>query len=85
MEKTIKPFLRSSVDPNKISLTIESGAKFVIFFVGYFALAKGLDPATATTQIQAITDVVLSLVPACFAVYHGLQTVWGLVRKFTIN
>ena len=75
---------QSSVDPTQVSLTISSIFKVVIFFAGYVAVSKGFDVTTATTQVEAIRDLVLSLVPACFALYHGLQAIYGIVRKFFV-
>lgn len=85
METKIKPAFQSSIDPNKVSMTVESFSKMVIFLVGFFAIQKGFDPNVATTQIQAMTEVVISIVPACFAVYHGLQTVYGIARKMFVS
>lgn len=81
---TIKTKFASSVDPSQVSLTISSATKMVIFLVGYFAAVKGFDPATATTNVQAISDIALSLVPACFALYHGLMTIYGIIRKLFV-
>jgi hypothetical protein len=80
----LKTIFQSSLDPSKVSLTIQSFSKTVIFIVGFFALQKGFDPATATTQIQGITDIVISLIPAVLAVYHGGETIYGMVRKMFV-
>lgn len=80
----IKSIFRSSLDPSKVSLTVQSISKMVIFFVGYIAVSKGLDPETATTQVEAITEIFVSIIPACFAVYHGLEAIYGIVRKFFV-
>lgn len=77
----IKTLFASSLDPSKISLTVESISKVVIYMVAYYATTKGFNVATATTQVQAITDIVLQLVPMVFALYHGVQTIYGIVRK----
>ena len=81
----IKKAFASSVDPSQVSLTVQSIFKMVIFFTGYLAVSKGLDPATAQSQVEAIQDIVLSLVPACFALYHGLQAIYGIVRKAFVD
>ena len=81
----IKPVFQSSVDPTKISLTIQGLSKTVIFVVGYFALQKGFDVATAQTQIQVVTDITIMLIPAILAVYHGGETIYGIVRKMFIK
>lgn len=77
----LKSFLQSSVDPNKLSLTVQSLAKAIIFLVGYYAVSKGFDPTIATSQINQLTDVVINIIPAGFAVYHGIEAVWGITRK----
>jgi hypothetical protein len=81
----LKNFFQSSIDPAKVSLTVESIAKMAIFLIGYFAVSKGFDVTQATTQVQAIRDVVLSLIPASFALYHGCTAIYGLVRKMFIS
>ncbi len=80
----IKPTFASSVDPSQISLTVSSIFKAAIFFVGYFAAAKGFDVTTATTQVEAIRDIVLTSIPAGFALFHAITAVWGLVRKVLV-
>ena len=81
----IKSVFASSVDPTKISLTIESVAKFVIYAITAVALAKGLDPMQATTGVEQVRDILISIVPACFAVVHGCLAVYGVIRKFAVD
>lgn len=76
-----KGFLASSQDPAQLSLTVESGTKVLIGIAALYATSKGLDAATATTQVQQILDVATQGVAAGFTLYHSMQTVWGLVRK----
>lgn len=73
--------LSSSVNPQELSLTVSSISKVLIGLVGWFAVSKGLDPAAAQTQLQAIVDIMAQAVPLCFTLFNSLQTVWGLVRK----
>jgi hypothetical protein len=80
----IKSWAGSSMDSNKISLTVQAITKCAIFIVGYFAVSKGFDPMDATTQVQAISDIVISLIPAVLAVYHGGEAIYGIVRKFFV-
>lgn len=77
----IKKIFQSSYNPEEVSLTVSSIFKVAIFFVGYIAVSKGFDVTKATTQVEAIRDITLSLVPASFTVYHGLQAIYGIVRK----
>lgn len=81
----LKTIFQSSLDPSKVSLTIQSLTKFVIFVIGYFAMSKGFNPEDATTNVQAISDIVISLVPAVFAVYHGCEALYGIARKFFVQ
>lgn len=81
MENNIPTALQSSVDPKKISLTIESFGKTVIGLVAVLATYKGLDPAGATSAFQAIIDNVAIGVTAAFTVYNSAMTVYGLARK----
>lgn len=75
----------SDASGQTLSLTIESFSKVLIGVIGYFAVAKGMDPAAATTQLQAIIDLVAQAIPLAFTLYHSLQTAWGLVRKLIQN
>ena len=80
----IKTIFQSSLDPNKVSLTITSISKFVTFLVLTYAVSKGFDPNTATTGVQQVTDIILSAVPACFAIWHAGEAIYGLIRKFFV-
>jgi len=80
----IKPVFQSSLDPSKVSLTIQSIAKFLIFVAGTYAIHKGFDPVTATNVITQLSDILISAIPACFAMYHAGEAVWGVVRKFFV-
>jgi hypothetical protein len=80
----IKSFFASSLDPSKVSLTIESLAKMAIFLLGTYAMNKGFDPMQATNQIQAMRDAALVIVPACFALYHACYALYGIVRKLMV-
>lgn len=78
---TYPKFLASSQDPTQISLTIESAGKVLIGFMGWIAVSKGMDAATAQTQLQVIIDLIAQAVPLCYTLWHTLQLVWGAVRK----
>lgn len=80
----IKTIFQSSVDPSKISLTVQSITKFAIFVTATFLLSKGMNPAEATTAIQQISDILISVIPAGFAVFHACEAVYGIVRKFFV-
>ena len=73
--------LSSSADPAKLSLTVESITKVILGAVAIFAVSKGMDITTATTQAQAILDLVMQSVTIGFTLYHSILTVYGLMRK----
>jgi len=82
---TIKPFLASSADPAKVSLTIESTAKVLSIAIGAFAVMKGMDATPLTASIKGLADQAIVLVSAGFATYHAGLTVYGLVRKMFVT
>lgn len=73
--------LASSQDPTQLSLTVSSATQFALYFVAAYAVHKGLDPASATTQVQQLIDFTVNMVPLVMMTYHGVQTIWGLARK----
>lgn len=76
-----KGILASSQDPAQLSLTVESVSKVLIGLIGWFAVSKGMDVATAQTLLQQILDIVAQSIPMIYALYHAMHTAWGLVRK----
>ena len=76
--------LSSSVDPQNLSLTVESAVKLLLGLVALYATSKGLDVASATTQVQAIIDVGTQAVAAAFTLYSAIMVGYGLVRKFIV-
>lgn len=81
MDSKVKPIFQSSVDPNKVSMTIQGVSKAVVFMVTFFAVQKGFDPTQATNGIQQITDLLIVATPAILAVYHTGEAIYGVVRK----
>jgi hypothetical protein len=73
--------LASSQDPQTLSLTVSSATQVLLYLVAFYAVHKGLDPATATNQVQAIIDLLVNAAPLVMVIYHSVQTVWGLARK----
>lgn len=68
-------FLGSSVDPKKLSNTIQSGLTIVVTALAYFGVVLPLE------DIQPIISAVGSVVVALFGVYNSLKfIVAGLVR-----
>lgn len=87
MEKRFKGILASSTDPTgqTLSLSVSSFLKVLIGLVAMFAVSKGMDPNAATTQLQAIIDLVAQAVPLMFTLYHTMETIWGLIRKLLVS
>lgn len=85
METKIKPGFQSSVDPNKISTTIQGLSKAIIFVITFIAVQKGFDPTQATNGVQQITDLLIVATPAILAVYHSGEAIYGIVRKMFVN
>lgn len=80
-QSTYPPVLASSQDSTQLSLTISSASKMVLFLVATYAAHKGLNPDTATNQVQALIDLGVGTAPLILAVYHAVMTGWGLIRK----
>jgi uncharacterized integral membrane protein len=74
----------SSVDPQQLSLTIQSGAKTVIGIVGVIAALAGLPPKEAADTTTTVVDAIAAAVPAAYAAYHAVEAVYGLVRKIIV-
>ena len=81
----IKSIFSSSVNPQELSLTVSSLSKTIIGVVAFIAVQKGFDGAVVTSHLQAIMDTVITAIPAGFAMWHAMQTVYGLVRKMFVT
>jgi len=81
----IKPAFASSIDPTKLSLTIESGSKVIIGIIGSLIALKGVDATPITNQVQVIVDSVVTGIAVGFTAWHSMQTVYGLVRKLFVT
>lgn len=79
-----KGFFTSSVNPQNVSLTVESFGKSVVGIVGWYLIAQHMNPAVATTQVQTITDLVAQSVPIAFTLWNNMLTGYGLVRKLCV-
>lgn len=71
----------SSVDPDQLSLTVESVGKVLIGIMGWYAVGHVADPAAAQTQLQAIIDMVAQAIPLAYTLWHTLSGLWGAARK----
>lgn len=81
MENTYPKVLASSQDPTKLSLSVTSATQVILYMVAFFAVHKGLDPNAATTQVQGLIDLGVTMLPLIMALYHSVQLAFGLVRK----
>lgn len=84
MDSNIKPTFQSSIDPQKLSLTIESGSKTIIGIITFLLAYKGINSIAIANQLQEIVAVVVTVIPAGFSVWHAALTVYGLVRKMFV-
>lgn len=79
-----KGIFASSVDPNELSLMVQGFSKALVGLVAWFAISKGLDPATATTQLQLLIDLIAQAIPVAFTFWNMIQGVWGALRKLLV-
>lgn len=87
-QSSYKGFMASSADATgqTLSLTIESVAKILIGIIGWWGMSHvGFNVAAATTQIQAITDIIAQSAPMVFALWSACLMAWGLIRKMLSN
>lgn len=80
----IPTYLQSSVDPTKISTSIESFGKIIAGAVAFIAVLKGVDPAIASAQWGNFIQLVATGVPAAYTTWHTAELIFGLVRKFVM-
>src|SRR3954447_20473976 len=85
MQTQLKRWLQSSVDPNQISLTIESGGKTLLGIISFIAVTKGVDTAPITDNAQAIIDATATAVTLGVTLFHTPQTIYGLVRNLIVR
>lgn len=80
-------FLASSADSTgqTLSLTVESFSKVIIGLVAWYAVSKGMNATAATTQVQAIIDLIAQAIPMAFTLWSSMLTIWGLARKLFSN
>lgn len=79
--KQFSGFLSSTTNPGELSLTVASLTKTILSLAALWAVAKGLDAQTVTSQVQSVIDTVATGVTAGLVVYHSFMTVYGLVHK----
>lgn len=77
----IPTLLQSSIDPTKISLTIESFGKSIAGVIALVAITKGIDPVAATQGWDMIITQTITLVTAAYTIYQSINGIYGLLRK----
>lgn len=76
---TIPTLLQSSVDPNKLSLTVKSVIVGIVPLLAIIKAVTGLD--IAPEVVQQIADAAGQLVTAVWAVISLVGVLYGLIRK----
>jgi len=77
----IPKFLQSSIDPTKISLSIESFGKMAGSLILLYATVKGINPTAALQWWQMLMAQAVVVVSSIFAAYNAIMMFWGIVRK----
>lgn len=74
-------FLRSSEDPNKLSLTLQGLMGTVASLLGFVAAFHGGQPFSLETQNIVVQNAVIT-VTSVGAAFSSLAVLFGLFRKF---
>ena len=81
-QKRYGSLLASSQDPTQLSLTVQSVSSLLIGLVVWWGTVHvGFNAATAQTEIQAITDLIVQGVPIVFTLWNVCTGIWGASRK----
>lgn len=73
--------ITSSVDPEKISTTVQAAARIV---AGLAVFAGFISVADSTTLLQNVNQTltnVMALIPIAYAVWNSSEVVFGIIRK----
>lgn len=79
--KQFTGFMSSVTNPGQLSLTVSSARNTVLALVALWAVAKGLDTQTITSEVQQVFDTVATGLTAGLVVYHTFRTFEGLTTK----
>ena len=71
------PFLQSSADPEKMSLTIKGILTGVVAFLTF----TNVLPADAVADIAPLTDALVTGIQGALAGIAAVATAWGAIRK----
>lgn len=87
MDNPIPQFAQSSIDPTKVSLTIQSIGKAGAAFIALASVIGFVDPqltSAAAPLWAGWVASVASAVPAGFAVFYATEALWGIIRKIGV-
>lgn len=70
--------LSSSVDPQKLSATIQGATKLIAGILITFGVSNSVDMNTVYEQIAVI-------VPAVYSAYGASEVIFGILRKVAVN
>lgn len=86
MEPTEKRFgvFSSSIDPQQLSLTVESAVKVIAGTLVFAGVLTTADSTTLLAQVPVLITDVLALAPLAYAVWHSANIVFGLLRKAVV-
>jgi hypothetical protein len=75
-------FLSSSVDPQQLSLTVESAVKLIGVLIGGYATLTHMNGFIfGQVELQAISDAIVVIITSALAIYQSSQLIFGLFRK----
>ena len=81
----IPKWAQSSVNPNAISLTLQSLAKSVSAAIVFAGMVGVVDPIIAEQAWGNFVAAIITAVPAAVAVYHAGEVLYGLARKMFVK
>lgn len=81
----IPRIFQSSVDPDQVSLTVQSVGKAGAALIIFMGMVGVVDPSIANLAWGNFVASVITAIPAGFAVYHSGQAVWGIIRKIAVG
>lgn len=81
----IPSWAQSSINPQAISLTVQSLAKSVSALIVFLGVIGLVDPAIASQAWGNFVAAVVTAIPAAVAVYHAGEVLYGLFRKTIVK
>ena len=73
--------LSSSVNPQELSLTVESIGKTVGALLVLLASVKGVNPAEVNAWYEPLMAQATVVISSAYASYNAILLFWGLFRK----